>query len=46
MHGLHFLKTQVFDLIARYILEKKIRENCHPKTCGGDHYLKSTYGTK
>jgi len=22
MHGLHFLKTQIFDLIARHILEK------------------------
>jgi len=43
-----FLKTQMFDLIARHILEKKylIRENCHPKTCGGNHYLKSIYGAK
>jgi len=48
MYGLRFLKTLMFDLIAISHPWKKylIRENCHLKACGGEHYLKSIYGAK
>jgi len=42
-----FKDTDVFSHRETYPWKKYlIRENCHSKTCGGDQYLKSTYGAK
>jgi len=46
MHGLHFLKTQMFDLIVRHILEKNIwyARIVIRRHVVGDHYLISICG--